>query len=86
MTENHDDVLSLTSPIAKEEAFRVHAQAIDYHLTELIADIHLAGDSTGHDAIAHALGLLGTCHSLMGYLMCHLDRLMDEKKYSRSKN
>ena len=82
MTENHDDFLSLTSPIATVDAFGCHAQAIDYHLTELIADIHLAGDSTGDDAIAHAIGLVGTCHSLMGYLLCHVDRLQSEQKYN----
>ena len=86
MTENHNDVFSLTLPIATVDAFGVHAQAIDYHLTELIADIHLAGDYEGDDAIAHALHLIGTCHSLTGYLLCHSDTLLCAKKYLKKSN
>ena len=86
MSENHSDVLSLTSPIATVDAFGVHAKEIDYYLTELITDVHLADDSTGDDAISHAQSLIGTCHSLMGYLLCHADSLMDAKKYNQKRN
>jgi hypothetical protein len=81
MTQIQDDCLNLTSPIATEEVFGVHAAAIEYYLTELITDVHLAGDSTGDDAIYHAQSLIGTCHELMGYLMAHSDRLMAGKRH-----
>jgi hypothetical protein len=81
MAQHQENPVKLTPPIATEAVFGVHATAIDYHLSELVMDIHLARDSTGDDAIYHSLSLLGTCHSLMGYLMAHSDNLITQKKY-----
>lgn len=81
MTQIHDEPVKLTRPIATEKIFGMHAESIDHHLTELIMDIHLAGDSTGDDAIYHAQSLIGTCHTLMGYLMTYQDELISIKRY-----
>jgi hypothetical protein len=83
MTQAQENPVKLTSPIATEKVFGVHATAIDYHLSELVMDIHLAGDSTGDDAIFHAQSLIGTCHTLMGYLMAHSDDLISQKRYGK---
>lgn len=81
MTQTQDEPLKLTRPIATEKVFGTHAEAIDYHLSELIMDIHLAGDSAGDDAIYHAQSLIGTCYTLMGYLMTYQDELISIERY-----
>jgi hypothetical protein len=83
MTKIVNNTISIDSPIVDKNIFDVHTEAIEHYLTELITDIHLAGDSTGDDAIYHAQSLLGTCHTLMGYLFCHSDRLIDAKRHIR---
>jgi hypothetical protein len=74
------DPLNIHSPLAPLSVFGDATEAIEYELTELITDIHLAGDYTGEEAIVHAIGLTARCNQLQSYLFCHLDELIRTKK------
>ncbi|WP_373539717.1 hypothetical protein [Chamaesiphon sp.] len=80
MTQSDNDTLEIQSPIVPYEAFGHAANGIEYELTDLITQIHLAADYTGDDAIIHAVQLTGTAHTLQTYLFAHLDELIHQKK------
>ncbi len=60
--------------------FGAAAGGIEYELTELISDIHLAADYSGSDAIIHAIKLTAGANLLQSYLFAHLDELIHQKK------
>lgn len=83
MAQIQDKLIKLTSPIATAEVFGMQAAGIDYYLSELVMDVHLAGDSTGDDAIYHAQSLIATCNTLMQHLIAHSDELISQKRYGK---
>ena len=80
MTLPDNDTLNIQSPIVPADVFGHAAEYIESELTELITDIHLAGDYTGDDAINHAVVLADRCNRLQGYLFAHQARLVHQKK------
>jgi hypothetical protein len=71
--------VKINSPIAPKSVFGHAAEDIEYELTELITDIHLAGDYTGDEAIEHAIALTARCNQLQTYIYIHLDELIRAK-------
>jgi|GEM_PF-4072585 len=80
MTKPDNDMLEIQSPIVPHEVFGAASCGIEYELTELISDIHLAADYTGDDAIIYAVGLTARTNTLQTYLFAHVDELIHKKK------
>jgi hypothetical protein len=80
-----DRILNLQAQIVPTSVFGDATDAIEYELTELIADIHLSGDYTGDAAIEHAISLTARCNQLQSYLFCHLDELIRTKTMAHYK-
>ena len=71
MTKTDNDTLRIQSPIVPAQVFGDAACGIEYELTELISDIHLAADYSGDDAIVHAIKLTAGANILQSYLFAH---------------